>query len=120
MSRNNQQIKIVTALVTLIVIIPVLLFAIGARNYAMQVLITSLFGVPILFLLSKDQMKFESRIKIPKKMIDYGRIFFTLTFILGLVMMLLDKDGIWGPTLYQITASILVASSTIALIVAGK
>lgn len=120
MSRNNQRIKIVTALVNLIVVIPVLLFVIGARNYAMEVLITSLFGMPMLIILWANQMEFERHVKIPKKIFDYGRVFFALTFIIGLVMMLLDKDGIWGPTFYQITASILIASSTIALSVAKK
>jgi len=120
MHRNNQRIKIAKTIVTLIVIIPVLLFAIGARNYAAHVLITSLFGAPILVMLTINQMRFESHIKIPEKALKYGKVFFILALILGLVMMFFDKDGIWSPTLYQITASILVASSTIALIFTTK
>ena len=69
---------------------------------------------------SVAQIRIEDHIKTSPKVYLYGRIFFFLALTTGLVMMLLDKDGVWGPTLYQITASILVIPSTVALVISKK
>lgn len=120
MRRNNKVIKIVIVIAALVFIIPAMLFFLGARNYAAYIAITSLFGTPIIALSSAAQIRLEGHIKTSPKVLLYGRIFFLLTSIIGLIMMLLDRNGAWGPTFYQVTASIFVISSTVALIITKK
>jgi len=120
MRRNKFLIKIAFSIVALVVVIPTLLFVIGLRNYAAHISITSFFGIPIIIILMLNQNQFEKYVRTPRTRLIFGRIIFLVSLIAGLTMMLIDRNEFWGPTLYQIMASILVAASSFALIVAGE
>lgn len=104
----------------LVAFIPTLLFITGLKNYAAHVFITSFFGIPIIILLALNQKQFDQNVKMPRTRLILGRIIFFLLLIAGLIMMFIDRNELWGPTPYQIVASILVAASSLALILAGK
>ncbi len=78
---------------------------------------TSLFGAPGMYFMEFVLGGFQEAVGISKRALSYGRFFFGMCFIVGFVMILLDKDGAWGPSPYQITAIILVITAPTGLIV---
>jgi len=113
------KIIIIDALV-MVVIVPIILFFLGAKYYAIYLSAASICGIPLLIILKTFESDPYGISWINLKLIKFVKYFFILIFSSSFFMAILDKNSTWSNSNYQLTVIIFMQSSIVGFLMSFR